>query len=187
MYEYIEDREPIILLLCGKARSGKSTFASFLKEKVKNKKIVQIQLVSTLKNYVKTYFGWDGSDENKPRELLQELSKEIIRKKKKKKKLFINRTIEDIDIMKHYFDIFIIDDIRLELEINEIKKHFKNVITLKIERPNFVSELSDKQKMHLTEVGLDKFDKYDYVIKNDGDLTNLSNKVDDFLEWSDIK
>ena len=89
--------------------------------------------------------------------------------------------------MKHYFDIFIIDDIRLELEINEIKKHFKNVITLKIERPNFVSELSDKQKMHLTEVGLDKFDKYDYVIKNDGDLTNLSNKVDDFLEWSDIK
>lgn len=185
MYNYKEEVNPIIILLCGKARNGKSTVGSYIKENI-NKRAVQIQLVSTLKNYVKTYFGWDGSDESKPRELLQELGTEVIRKKLGKEKLFINRTIEDIDIMSHYFDIFIIDDIRLEIEINEIKKHLKNVLVVKIERPEYINELTSSQKKHLTETGLDNYNDYDYVIKNDGSLEDLKIKTIKFIESSEI-
>ena len=32
-----------------------------------------------LKEYLKDYFGWDGSEETKPREALQQMGTELIR------------------------------------------------------------------------------------------------------------
>ena len=187
MYKYKENNEPIIILLCGKARNGKSTFARYIKNIVGKNRAVQVAIASTLKNYVKMYFNWDGNDETKPRELLQILGTDIIRKKLNKEKLFINRTIEDINIMKHFFDIFIIDDIRLEIEINEIKKSFKKVYVVQVLREdNKDNDLSNKEKKHITEIGLDNFKDYDYIINNNGSLKDLENKAKEFIESCDL-
>ncbi len=171
--------EPTIILICGKARHGKTTTGEFIKEyyEAQNKKVTTTLIALYLKLYVKNFFGWDGKDETKPRELLQQLGTEVIRKGLNKETFFIDRTIEDIEILKHFFNIFIIDDIRFPLEIESLKASFKNVITLKLERNNFESDLNSKQLTHSTETALDNYQNYDYIIKNNGTLDELKEKV----------
>lgn len=181
------NKEPTIILISGKARHGKTTTGNFLREyyESKNLKVTNTLLALYLKMYVKNFFGWDGSEETKPRELLQQLGTEVIRKGLNKEDFFVDRTIEDIEILKHFFNIFIIDDIRFPNEIEGLKKNFKNVIILKIIRPNFESDLNQKQLNHSSETSLDNYDQYDYVITNDGTLDNLKEKIINIIK--DVK
>ena len=176
--------EPTIFLICGKARHGKTTIGNYLKEYYEKKeiKVTNTLIALYLKIYAERFFGWDGKDETKPRELLQQLGTEIIRKKLNKEDFFVDRTIEDIDILKHFFNIIVIDDIRFPIEIEKIKEKYKNVLTIKIIRDNFESDLDEKQLKHSTETALDNYDKYDYIIENSGTLEELNNKVIKILE-----
>ena len=67
----LKSKEPIIFLIGGKARSGKTTLGNFIKEEYKKnaKQIASMMYANYIKNYAKEYFGWDGSEETKPREL----------------------------------------------------------------------------------------------------------------------
>ena len=58
------------------------------------------------------YFGWDGQEDTKPRELLQKLGTEVIRDELGMINFFPSRVAEDITILKKYFNVFIVDDIR---------------------------------------------------------------------------
>ena len=168
-----------IYLLCGKARSGKSTSSEIILKyyEDKNIKCIKTYIALYLKFYIQKFFGWDGKDETKPRELLQNLGTDIIRKEMNKNTFFIDRTIEDIEILSKFNDVFIIDDIRFPLEIQMIKEKFTNVKSIHIKRPEFVSELSEKQLKHATETALDNYDEYDYKIINDGSIEDLKEKV----------
>ncbi len=73
------------------------------------------------REYAKNYFGWDGRDETKPRELLQQLGTEVIREKLHKDTFLINRAIEDIEILSLYFDVIIVTGIRRKEEIDSLK------------------------------------------------------------------
>ena len=64
-----------------------------------------------IKFYAEKYFGWDGNDETKPRELLQMLGTEIIRKQIDPK-FHVNRLIQDIKVLSYFYDVFIISDVR---------------------------------------------------------------------------
>lgn len=173
------NNEPTIFLICGKARHGKTTTGDFMREyyESKNIKVANTLIALYLKTYAQNFFGWDGKPETKPRELLQQLGTEIIRQKLGKELFFIERTIEDIEILKHFFNVIIIDDIRFPLEINKIKEHYSKVYVLNIIRPEFESDLSGKQLQHATETALDNYDGYDFTIINDGDLEELQNKI----------
>ena len=117
--------------------------------------------------YIKDYFGWDGSEETKPRELLQRLGTDVIREKLGKERFFVDRTIEDIDILSHFFDVMIISDIRFPIEITGIKEKFDDVVVINVKRINFETELTAKQQSHKTETALDGFNDYDYCLIND--------------------
>ena len=158
-----------VFLISGKARHGKDTTGNFLQEAYEQKgfKVCRSQLSKYLKFYVKDYFGWDGSEETKPRKLLQELGTDIIREKLKKERFFVNRTIEDIEILDNFFDVMIITDIRLPIEINAIKERFDDVIAVNIQRINFESPLTAGEQKHKIENGMDDFKDYDYEIIND--------------------
>ncbi len=167
-----------IYLLCGKARHGKDTTALLLKEELekRSKRVLILQYSYYIKEFAKKISDWDGSDETKPRTLLQELGTDIIRNKIDNL-FFIKRLMDDLKVYEFYFDEIIISDVRFKEEIVNPKKVYKDVLAINIIRPNFDNQLDAKQSMHVTENGLNNFTEYDYVINNEKDIEHLKNEV----------
>lgn len=176
----MENKNPKIIIISGKARAGKDTTASFLKE-IYNEKMISLQYGSYIKEYVKKISNWDGNEETKPRELLQQLGTNIIRKEIDEK-FFIKKMIDDIKVYSYFFDIIVISDARFKIEIDDIRDNFSNVISINIERPNFDNGLTEEQKNHPSEIDLDDYNKFDYKLINDGNLENLKEKIERLVE-----
>lgn len=177
-----------VYLLCGKARNGKDTFAKFLEKYLieHDRRVCNIELMRTLKGYVKDYFDWDGSEESKPRELLQKFGTEIIREKLNKPYFHIDRLCEDIEILATYFDTFIVDDVRFPLEIETLRERFSDITVIHISRDNVVNNMTDEENMHISETALDGYDNYDYKIKNNSTLEDLENKAKEIISEGDL-
>ena len=125
--EFIK-KNPKIYIFAGKARAGKDTSADILKKyyEQNNKKTIILQYSFYLKEYAKKITGWDGSDENKPRQLLIDLGTGLIRNQINHN-FFVDRMIQDIEIYSYYFDVIIISDARLVEELDCPKTKLKNV------------------------------------------------------------
>ena len=126
--------------------------------------------------YAKQIAKWDGDNETKPRQLLQDLGTEVIRKQIDNY-FFIKRILQDIDIYSRYFDVVTISDGRLPEEMDSIKKASPEAINIHVTRPGYVSHLTKGQKAHLTEILVDEYDKYDYEIVNNGSIEDLEKQV----------
>ncbi len=173
-----------IYIIAGKARYGKDTVAGMLKKiyAERNTKVINLQYSSYTKEYAKKITGWDGSEETKPRSLLQELGTDIIRNKIDSL-FFVNRIIGDIKVYSYYFDVITISDARAKVEIDYPKQNFEEVIAVKIDRPNYDNGLTEEEKKHFTEIDLDDYDKFDYTIVNDGTLEDLEVKVRKMVDY----
>lgn len=165
-----------IYIMAGKARNGKDTVSAMLDEiyTKKGKKVIKVSYGVYPKKYGKFLCNWDGNDETKPRTELQKIS---VESRKINPNYVVRRVEEDINILSDYCDIIIITDARMKEEIYNIKNKFKNAISIKVERPNFESPLTEEEKNHIIETALDNYDKYDYVIKNNSTIENLKQKV----------
>lgn len=172
-----------IFVICGKARAGKDTFCSLIRSyyKEQNIKTINLQFSSYIKEYAKKIANWDGDDTDKPRELLQELGTEVIRKKIDPL-FFVKRIIGDIKVYSNYFDVITISDARAKVELDLIKENFDNVCIIKVVRPNFDNGLTKKQQQHFTETDLDDYEKFDYTIINDGTIEDLKKKFEDLMK-----
>ena len=170
-----------IILIAGKARSGKSTIANYMVDELKRqgKKPCELQIGQYIKYYANKYFGWDGKEETKPRSLLQELGTEVIRNKIDPD-FHIDRLIQDIKVLSYFYDTFIVSDVRMPVEIEKPKKEFDNVVTLKMRRES--DELNDNQLKHVTETALDSYEEFDYIVDNNKTLEDLELKTKDILE-----
>lgn len=164
----LQNKNPKIFIVGGRAKHGKDTFSAYLKDVYENngKKVIITQLAKYIKYYAREMTGWDLSEKNKPREFLQQLGTNVIRQQLKKDDLFINRMIDDIEIFSYFYDVIIISDVRLKKEINDLKKIYPNLITIHINRPDFDNGLSEEQKNHPTEKDLDDFNDFDIEIEN---------------------
>lgn len=176
--EFIK-RNPKIFIITGKARSGKHEVSKIIEEYYNEMKSITISFGYYIKDYAKRISSWDGSEETKPRELLQKLGIELI-KNKIDNKLFIKRIIEDIEIFSYFYDIIIVNDARLLDEIATLKQKYNNSVTIKIER-NSDNGLTEEQKNHITETELDDYNDYDYLIQNN-DYNELKNNVIEILK-----
>lgn len=172
-----------IFLFAGKARSGKGTASKLLKQELESKghKVCEIQIMRTIKGYVKDYFGWDGSEDKKPRKLLQNLGYDIIRVKLNRPEFHLERLCEDIDILSNYFDIFIVNDIRLPEEIEYLKAKYDDVVSIFVQWADYESPLDTEEEKHVTEHALDDYDNYDYKFISEG-KDELSNSIMNLLE-----
>lgn len=182
----LETREPVIFIICGKARHGKDTIAAMIKENYENIGLsaINLQYSAALKEYAKKVSTWDGEEETKPRALLQMLGTELIRKKIDFLFL-IRRTIDDIKVYSYFFDCITISDARVRAELEVPKQELNNVITIHVNRPSLETSLLANEQKHFTEVDLDDYDNYDYKIENDGTLEELNEKVKNIIE--DVK
>ncbi len=180
--EYI-NRNPLIVCICGKARSGKNTVSNyfgdlFIKD---NKKVIVSPYTKYLKKYIEDILGESITEENKPRDLLQNLSKDVIKGILNDEDFFIRRQIEDINFYSYFCDVIIINDVRFPKEIEVLRDKYDNVISIGIERNNFASDLTEEEKNDITEVSLDNYTEYDYVIEN-SDFDNLYDAVLEIFE-----
>ena len=167
-----------IILLAGKANSGKDSSAEYFDKYYRDKglDVVNIQIAYYIKMYAKQIAKWDGDNETKPRQLLQDLGTELIRKHIDNY-FFIKRILQDIDIYSRYFDVVTISDGRMPEEMDSIKEAYPEAINIHVTRPGYVSHLTKGQKAHITEMLVDEYDKYDYEIVNDGTLEDLEKQV----------
>lgn len=173
----------LIFLISGRARNGKGTVGKLLKEKLENRnfKVCEIQFMRTLKGYLKDYFGWDGTDETKPRKMLQEIGTDIIREKLNKPYFHIDRLCEDIEILSNFFNVFIVSDVRLPLEIETVKERFNNVVSINVTREDYISPLEVNEQVHVTELALNDYKKFDYELVN----SSLKGLEDDIIKIID--
>ena len=174
--EFIK-KDPKIFIISGKARSGKNEISKVIEKSYRDKKCITISFGHYIKDYAKRVSDWDGSEETKPRELLQQLGIELI-KNKIDNRLFINRILEDIAVFSYFYDIIIVSDVRLVDEISTLKEKYPNSVSIRVIRNNYDNKLTDEEKNHLTEVNLDNYNDFDYIIEND---ENLEEKIKEIL------
>lgn len=157
-----------VYVIGGKAKTGKNTFGEYLREELKKYgyKPCILHITEPLYSYARNYFDWNGNENDKPREFLQKMGIEIIRDKMDKKDFLLNRLFEDIEILSNFFDTFIIVDARLVREFEIIKERYDDVVTIKINRKLDHSVLSIDEQNHITELEVDLYKDYDYIIEN---------------------
>ncbi len=168
-----------IILISGKAENGKTTAAMILKKELEElgERVIITRCAYYLKDIATRYCQWDGSKDEKGRELLQQLGTNIIREKLNRPLFHIGRICEDIEIGQDYVDYVIIDDVRFENEIYHPKTIFGDkVYTIRVNRlmedmiTPYRSSLTDAQLLHQSEVGLDNFNEFNkYIFASDVD------------------
>ena len=172
-----------LYVIGGKAKSGKNTFGKLLREELKEYgyKPCVMHLTTPLYSYAENYFEWNENSDEKPREFLQKMGVEIIKEKLGKKTFLLDRLSEDIEILSEFFDTFIIVDARLKKEFDYLISKYQDVVTIKLERENYESGLSETEKTHITENDLDDYQSFDYLVNNNG-IIALKEKAKELIK-----
>ena len=163
-----------LYLITGKAGSGKDYLANKLKERLDN------VVITRLSKYIKIIaieLGlWDGNEDNKPREFLQntgDLMRAI------DTNFLTKRILDDIKIYKELgINNVIISDVRLINEINYLKSSEYNVITIRVNSDTSNRVLTDSEKNHITETELDNYNDFDYIV----DRNNIDNIIEEIVK-----
>lgn len=165
---------PKIILISGKARSGKDTFAQLFKENAEkdNKKCLIIKYGDILKFVCSKYFNWNGEKDEAGRTLLQQVGTNLIRKNNSD--TWVNCIIELVKGLRTEFDYVLIPDVRFYNEIIKWKEQEFDCVTVRINRWKetenrkivaFDNGLTEEQKNHPSETALDNYN-FDYNIDN---------------------
>ena len=180
-----DNNQSKIFILSGKAESGKTTCGEMIKTyyESQGKKVLELSYAKYLKQYAKDYFNWDGSEETKPRKLLQVLGTDIIRQKLDMPYFHVDRICEDVEILSYFYDIIIIPDGRFpnEIEIPSFMFGLDRVITIRMIRDNHISKLTNEQLKHISECALDNYLDFDYVI-NAKNIKELEEKINNIIK-----
>lgn len=165
-----------IFIIAGKAKSGKNTFGKYLMEELKTcgYKPCVTGITNPLYSYAQNYFNWDPNSDDKPREFLQKMGTEIIKEKLGKKTFLLDRLNEDMEILKDYFDVFIITDARYPEEIEYFRKKYESVCAIKLIRADYEDSLTEEERNHITETAMDDYDDFNYILENES-LQSLKN------------
>ena len=166
-----------LYVLAGKARSGKDSVASIIEKYYEGKKVVIYPCTLYLKRYVSQIYGWNGSEEDKPRSALQNLGRDI---KEKYPDFFISRMREDINFLRKSVDIIIVTGVRLQKELEFLKNEFDGIL-IKVMKNEVDSSLTLQEQNDITEVDVDNYNEFDYIIENNSDLKSLEEKTKKLL------
>ena len=121
------------------------------------------------------YFNYDKEKDEKPRELLQTLGYDILQLKLKKKDFLLDYLITTIEVLDNYYDVGLITDGRLVHEIEVLKEKYPNIKTILLTNKKD-NKLTNKEKNHQTEIDLDDYKDFDYIVENK-DMESLKLKA----------
>lgn len=169
-----------IYILSGKAKSGKNVVANMIEQYYGKDSCIQIAYAYYIKDYLTRMGKYNESEKTKYRSLLQEFGVDFLGKQIDSKFL-IHRVLEDIEVFSYFYDVIIITDARLIDEIEIPKQKFQNIKTIRV-MSNNENDLTDEERKHITETGLDTYIDFDYVIENNSNLEQLKNKTIEILK-----
>lgn len=169
-----------IILISGEARSGKDTLAEILTERLDGK-CITISMADYLKVMAKKYYQWDGKKDERGRTLLQQLGTDKIREELGWHTFHVERVCQDIEIIQDRFDFVLIPDVRFRDEMFYTMAKFPyDTVTMKMNRPNLKSSLTEEQRNHRSEQDLKGF-RHDYNLVCDEGIPAVEEEVDDIL------
>ena len=171
-----------VICISGHARSGKDTFAKYLRRLMYENgetKVLIAHYADLVKYVCKQFFGWDGKKDEAGRSLLQKVGTDIVRAKDPT--YWIRFIVDMLELFDGTWNYVIIPDCRFPNEIEYLRGLGYNVIHIRIERDDFDNELTDKQKSHPSEIALDGTEP-DFLIRNNGSLLQLIKAAITFLE-----
>lgn len=174
-----------IIGISGKARSGKDTIADYL---IKNYGYTKLAYADLLKNITMLAFGFTKEqlygdqkfvvDEywgNTPAYYLQILGTECFRERIDND-FWVKAAMK---IVNHYPEnLWVIPDVRFPNEVTPIQD--RGGMVIRINRKN--RPPTGRDDNHPSEIALDDYEGFDYVIDNDGTIEELYNKLEGILE-----
>lgn len=166
----------MILLLSGKANSGKDTFAQMLMDKCPHN-VERLKFADALKDILSEMFEVTRPELERLKDLGEPYRGYLQRfGSGKMKELFgedvwtkltLERCTED-DVL------YIIDDFRFPIE------HLSNSFTVRLNRAQLPTTLMNTT--HISETALDEF-VFDTTVNNDGDFNQLEKKAEGLLDY----
>jgi len=183
-------KNPRLIGLSGKARSGKNTAAYYIQERLGEDASID-SFAGNLKRVCMEAFGFTanqvyGNEKlvvdsfwgNTPVYFLQKVGTELFRNMIDKD-FWCKSLMKTVDRVLEYEDnIIIIDDVRFPNEADAIKERGGILIRInREERPD-----TGRDPNHPSEIALDDYEGFDYIIDNDGTIEELYNKLEVILE-----
>lgn len=166
-----------IVMICGKAGHGKTTFANFLEEELAatGKEVLVASFGTALKDVLRNYYDWDGKKNTAGRSLLQQVGTEIVRAKDEH---YWTDTLMRLATAMNP-DFLIVDDWRFIEEIDRASEYHSDITTVRVERyekwvgdhcdyvniPYKNPAMTADQLAHRSETELDSYN-CEYIITN---------------------
>ena len=174
-----------IIVISGKAQSGKDTSASMLKEAFEKRgdRTLITHFADLLKYVCKTYLGWDGQKDERGRKLLQEVGTEVFRKNDPD--IWVKFVISILNNLGDNWDWVIIPDARFPNEVELLRDSGFDTTHFHIIRNN-KEALPESQQKHISETAMDNY-KSDVTILNYGTLDDLRSAINKIIIWQEEK
>lgn len=174
-----------VILISGKAQSGKDTFANYFKRiaNANQKKVLIIKYADILKFVCKEYYDWNGIKDDYGRSLSQKIGTDLCRSNNPD--VWVNCVIEIVKSLSTEYDYILIPDTRFPNEILKWNETGIDYMTVRINRVDkdfndFDNKLSDEQKNHISETALDDW-MFEYNFYNQ-DINSLFDSIDVLFE-----
>jgi len=170
-----------LILVSGKAQSGKDTIATLMSGQLKaDKRSVLVTHYADLLKYVcANFLEWDGAKDEKGRRMLQYVGTDLVRKDNPG--LWVDFMAQMLKYFHENWDFVIIPDCRFPNEISTMVDKGFDVIHVRVVKKDPASPLTETQRNHHSETALDSCDP-DHYIYNNGTLEELKASVTTWIK-----
>lgn len=171
-----------ILLISGKARSGKDYIGEQIKKRAElgGKSVLVIHFADALKNFCSQHYGYRNVKDEADRQILQRIGTDVCRCNYKD--TWVDIVIALLKGLKDIYDLVLIPDARFPNEITKVVDTFgkENVKSLRVHR-EYTNDLTDEQNHHQSEIALDDW-SFDYIIENNGNELLIDEVYESFIQ-----
>lgn len=160
-----EDKHTKVICISGKAGHGKDTFGQYLYEDLisLNKSARIFHFADLVKFICKQYFDWNGEKDEAGRHLLQYIGTDVIRNQNEN--YWVDFIINLLTMLDGTWDYIVIPDCRFPNEADRFKDSIFKTYIVRVNRPDYVSTLTEEQQKHTSETAMDNYD-FDKVVFN---------------------
>lgn len=155
---------------------GKDSTADILKKHFDQigKKTLITHYADLVKYVCKTFFEWNGEKDEYGRSLLMRVGTDEIRATYPD--FWVKFICDIISIYNHKWDYVMIPDCRFPNEIEYVKARGFDVKTIRVNRLNYLSLLTEEQQKHSSETSLDNYE-FDYIVNSESGLDKLEKEI----------